>query len=220
MSEETNDASKTIPLVVLWSVAGNAIMLLIVGITFIFCLGDLDSVLNSPTGQPMLQVFYNATQSVAGTSVMAAVVIVVLMSACVGQVATSSRQMVFCKRSRYELSSIPCRFSLANLTTHAGFPGSRFLGKVPAGWNVPINAIVVSAIVPSILSLINLGIYALPKEKVTGSSTDNQPQAPRPRLMPSTHSALSRSYSHMRSRSDASSGGDFAERLFQRAGGR
>ena len=93
MSEETNDASKTIPLVVLWSVVGNAIMLLVVGITFIFCLGDLDSVLNSPTGQPMIQVFYNATQSVAGTSVMAAVVIIVLMSACVGQVATSSRQM-------------------------------------------------------------------------------------------------------------------------------
>jgi amino acid permease len=68
-------------------------MLLVVGITFIFCLGDLDSVLNSPTGQPMIQVFYNATQSVAGTSVMAAVVIIVLMSACVGQVATSSRQM-------------------------------------------------------------------------------------------------------------------------------
>lgn len=93
MSEETNDASKTIPLVVLWSVAGNAAMLLIVGITFISCLGDLDSVLNSPTGQPMIQVFYNATQSVAGTSVMVAVVVVIFMSACVGQVATSSRQM-------------------------------------------------------------------------------------------------------------------------------
>ena len=93
MSEETNDASKTIPLVVLWSVVGNAIMLLVVGITFIFCLGGLESVLNSPTGQPMIQVIYNATQSVAGTSVMAAVVIIVLMSACVGQVATSSRQM-------------------------------------------------------------------------------------------------------------------------------
>jgi choline transport protein len=93
MSEETADASKTIPLVVLWAVAGNAVMLLLVGITFIFCLGDLDSVLNSPTGQPMIQVFYNATQSVAGTSVMVAVVVIVLMSACVGQVATSSRQM-------------------------------------------------------------------------------------------------------------------------------
>lgn len=93
MSEETNDASRTIPLVVLWAVAANALMLIVVGITFIFCLGDLDSVLNSPTGQPMIQVFYDATQSQAGTGVMVAVVIVVFVSACVGQVATASRQM-------------------------------------------------------------------------------------------------------------------------------
>jgi amino acid transporter len=93
MAEETEDASRTIPLVVVWAVAGNALMLLAVGITFIFCLGDLDSALNSPTGQPMIQVFYNATQSVAGTSVMVTVVIIIFMSACIGQVATSSRQM-------------------------------------------------------------------------------------------------------------------------------
>jgi L-asparagine transporter-like permease len=79
--------------VVTSSVALNAVMLLIVGITFIFCLGDLDSVLNTPTGQPMIQVFYNATQSVAGTSIMVVVIIIILLSACVGQVATSSRQI-------------------------------------------------------------------------------------------------------------------------------
>lgn len=93
MSEETKDASRTIPLVVLWAVVTNAAMLLIVGITFIFCLGDLDSVLNTATGQPVIQVFYNATQSVAGTSVMIAVIIIIFLSACVGQVATASRQM-------------------------------------------------------------------------------------------------------------------------------
>jgi choline transport protein len=93
MSEETEDTSRTIPLVMVWAVAANAVMLLVVGITFIFCLGDLDSILNSPTGQPLIHVFYNATQSVAGTCAMVAVVIVVFMSACVGQVATSSRQM-------------------------------------------------------------------------------------------------------------------------------
>lgn len=93
MSEETNDASRTIPLVVTSSVALNAVMLLVVGITFIFCLGDLDSVLNTRTGQPAIQVFYNATQSVVGTSFMVAIIIIILLSACVGQVATSSRQM-------------------------------------------------------------------------------------------------------------------------------
>ena len=93
MSEETKDASRTIPLVVVWAVASNALMLIVVGWTYIFCLGDLDSVLNSETGQPMIQVFYNATRSHVGTSIMVVVVIVIFISAGVGQVATASRQM-------------------------------------------------------------------------------------------------------------------------------
>lgn len=77
----------------MWAVGTNAIMLILVGITLVFCIGDLDSVLNSATYQPSIQVFYNATQSVAGTSVIIAVIIIILVSACVGQVATASRQM-------------------------------------------------------------------------------------------------------------------------------
>ncbi|KAM0722080.1 hypothetical protein Q7P37_003006 [Cladosporium fusiforme] len=154
MSEETKDASKTIPLVVVWAVVANAVMLLVVGITFIFCLGDLDSVLNSPTGQPVIQVFYNATQSIAGTTVMVVVVIVILMSACVGQVATSSRQMWSFARDQ-----APHHGYMHALTStiSIGLPGSRFLENVPDKWEIPINAIVVSAICTSILSLINLG---------------------------------------------------------------
>ncbi|KAI7278009.1 amino acid transporter-like protein [Hortaea werneckii] len=63
MSEEVQDASRTIPAVIIWAVVSNAAMLLLVGITYIFCLGDLNSVLNSATGQPVIQVFYDATGS-------------------------------------------------------------------------------------------------------------------------------------------------------------
>lgn len=100
MSEEVHDASRTVPLVLLWAVASNALMLLVVGITFIFCLGDLDSVLDTATGQPVIQVFYNATQSIAGTSIMIAVIVIIFLSACVGQVATASRQMWSFARDR------------------------------------------------------------------------------------------------------------------------
>ncbi|KAI7364579.1 hypothetical protein KC354_g5572 [Hortaea werneckii] len=63
MSEEVQDASRTIPAVIIWAVVSNAAMLLLVGITYIFCLGHLDTVLNSATGQPVIQVFYDATGS-------------------------------------------------------------------------------------------------------------------------------------------------------------
>jgi hypothetical protein len=119
----------------------NAVMLLVVGITFIFCLGDLDSVLNTPTGQPMIQVFYNATQSVAGTSIMVVLIIIILLSACVGQVATSSRQIWSFARDKGALRYSPpppvsimlikCGISQASLD-HIGLRGSHQLGTFPS----------------------------------------------------------------------------------------
>jgi len=100
LSEETNDASWTIPQVVLAAVGTNAIMLLVVGITYIFCLGDLDSVLSTPTYMPMIQVIYNATQNHVGTTIITMVVMIILLSACVGQVATASRQLWSFARDR------------------------------------------------------------------------------------------------------------------------
>ena len=93
MSEEVEDASRTVPNVIVSAVAFNALLLLVVGITYIFCLGDLDSVLDTETGQPVIQVFFNATKSHAGTTVMVVYIILTLLAAGVGQIATSSRQM-------------------------------------------------------------------------------------------------------------------------------
>jgi amino acid transporter len=93
MAEEVNDASRTLPKVIIWAVITNAAMLILVGITYVFCIGNVQQVLNTPTYQPVIQVFYNATRSKAGTTVMCVVIIVIFISACVGQVATASRQM-------------------------------------------------------------------------------------------------------------------------------
>ncbi|KAK3722150.1 hypothetical protein LTR37_002583 [Vermiconidia calcicola] len=140
MSEEVQDASRTVPNVIMCAVAGNAVLLILVGITLIFCLGDLESALYSPTYQPVIQIFYNATKSRAGTTVMISVIIVIFLSACVGQVATASRQMWSFARDR-------------------GLPFSGWLEQIAPGWNIPIHAIIVSATVTSCLSLINIGSY-------------------------------------------------------------
>ena len=103
LSEETHDASWTIPRVVLAAVTTNAVMLLVVGFTYIFCLGDLDSVLDTPTYQPVIQVFFNTTQSYVATTIMTLVIIVILLSAAVGQVATASRQLWSFARDRGEI---------------------------------------------------------------------------------------------------------------------
>lgn len=68
-------------------------MFIIMGATFVFCVGDLESVMNTPTYQPFIQVFFNATQSHAGTTIMVVIILIMLLAAAIGETATSSRQL-------------------------------------------------------------------------------------------------------------------------------
>ena len=128
------------PKSIMWSVVPNALMAFIMGTTFVFCLGDLNSVLNTATGEPFIQVFYNATQSYAGTNAMTAIIVIMLTSACISEVATASRQLWSFARDQ-------------------GLPGSGWLSRVSPGSNLPLRAISVSLVISTLLSLINLGSY-------------------------------------------------------------
>jgi choline transport protein len=79
-AEEVQDASIVLPKVLIWSIVPNGIMAVLMGVTFIFCIGDIDSVLASPTNEPFIQVFYNATQSYAGATIMASIIAIMLTS--------------------------------------------------------------------------------------------------------------------------------------------
>jgi amino acid transporter len=120
------------------SVVVNVTLVFIVVITLCFTLGDADSVLASPTGYPFIQVFYNATQSYAGTNVMTAIIIVMLSACAVSEVAAASRQI----------------WSFAR---DGGLPGHSWLSKISPGWNIPLPAVAVSLTVSALLSLINIG---------------------------------------------------------------
>ncbi|KAF7192922.1 putative amino-acid permease C15C4.04c [Pseudocercospora fuligena] len=138
MSEEINDASKVLPIAMAFSVSLNIMLCLIMGTTLIFCLGDLDSAMNSTTGQPFIQIYYNATQSRAGTSAMVAIAIMLITSSGVNELATSSRQLWAFARD-------------------GGLPCSRWLSHVSPGLNIPLRAICVSFTVSCLLALINIG---------------------------------------------------------------
>ena len=58
-----------------------------------FCLGSYDAAINTPTGQPWVEIVYNATQSKGGTIAMTVVVLILLAACAVNNVTTSSRQL-------------------------------------------------------------------------------------------------------------------------------
>lgn len=92
MSEEIKDASLVLPRAIMWAASVNGSLGFIMVITFCFTLGNIFDILATPTGYPFIQVFYNATQSNAGTSIMTAILIINITSACISTVATVSRQ--------------------------------------------------------------------------------------------------------------------------------
>lgn len=89
----------------------NASLAFLMCVTLVFRMGDVESISSTTTGYPFIQVFYNATQSYAGTNVMVAIMIVLLTVCCISEVATASRQIWSFARDR-------------------GLPGSSWLSKV------------------------------------------------------------------------------------------
>lgn len=131
-------------------------MALIMGATFVFCIGDINEVLETPTYEPFIQVFFNATQSYAGATVMTFIIMLMLTSACISEVATASRQLWSFARDNGTYHEI-CLSFFANGVS--GLPFSGWLSQVTPGWNIPLHAISVSVVISSLLSLINIGSY-------------------------------------------------------------
>ncbi|KAK1079253.1 hypothetical protein LTR33_006541 [Friedmanniomyces endolithicus] len=141
MSEETESASRSLPRSIMWSTYVNASLGFIMVVTLIFTMGDLTVIAASPTGWPFLQVFFNATQSYAGTSVMSLLLILPLTGSVIACVATASRQIWAFARDN-------------------GVPFSATVRHIYPKSSIPLNAIMISLIVCVLLSLINLGSTA------------------------------------------------------------
>lgn len=138
MSEELLDASHTLPRSMIMTTVFNGAFGWIMVITFSFCIGDLGEVIASPTGYPFMQVFYNSTESASSATAMSVFIVAMTVFSNLTMVATSSRQL----------------FAFAR--DHA-VPFSSWFSEIKAGWDVPLNAILTTFLISSLLSLINIG---------------------------------------------------------------
>ena len=93
IAEEIKNASDTLPRAMLWGVGLNAVLGYVAVFTICFTVTDPQALLDSDTGYPFIQLFYNVTKSHAGTDIMTAIVIITLVSAVISEIATASRQI-------------------------------------------------------------------------------------------------------------------------------
>ena len=141
MAEETKNASTVVPKAMIASYFINAGLGFIMTVTFCFMLKDYDDVLDSPVGLyglPFIQVFVNATNSVAGGTALIAILTSLQVIGIVNWMASNARQIFAFARDR-------------------GLPFGNWIAKVNSTGTNPTNSLLVVWGFAVTITLISLG---------------------------------------------------------------
>lgn len=111
MAEEIQNASTVIPWSMLSTVGINGVLGFAMLLAVLFCAGNIDNALMSPTGFPFIEIFREATNAVGGATGMTVIILLAQILACIGILATTSRMTWAFARER-------------------GIPGYKYLAKV------------------------------------------------------------------------------------------
>jgi choline transport protein len=91
MSEEVQNAPTVIPRMLVQTIAINGTLAFAFVIVLLFCVGDYMAALSSPTGYPIIQIFYQATGSARAATAMQCGIVAVGFISSLGVVASVSR---------------------------------------------------------------------------------------------------------------------------------
>lgn len=138
MAEEIENAAVVIPRSIIASVVVNGTLGFSIALAVLFCLGDQEAALKTPTKYSFIEVFTSAVQSKRGGSAMTAVIIYALIFSIVGFVATSSRMLWAFARER-------------------AIPGHSYIARVDQRTKLPIWSILATVVINALLSLIQFG---------------------------------------------------------------
>jgi choline transport protein len=140
MTEEMKNASKEAPRAIVMSVWLGAISGFVFLVSAFYCIGDIEATATSPTGVPLIQIFYDSTQSVGGSCWLATMVTVICLLASNALTAEGSRSLYAFARDH-------------------GLPFSKVFAKVEPKRQVPMYSVLLCLAVQMALQSIYFGSY-------------------------------------------------------------
>lgn len=141
MAEETYNANVNIPRAMIGAVVINGVAAFAYILTVLYSITNTDAVLNTPTGFPIIAVYQQATHNPKAATAMLVAVLLVFCMALFGCTASVSR------------------LTWAFARDH-GLPFSGYLSHITP-WNAcPTRTVVLTSLITSLLSLINIGSTA------------------------------------------------------------
>ncbi|TKA55667.1 hypothetical protein B0A55_11956, partial [Friedmanniomyces simplex] len=142
LSEETRDASKSVPRMIVGTVLVNGAMGFVFIITYAYCITSVEAVISSTSPFPFINVFLAALGSRAGT-------VCLMTIPCILSVCTSLNALAAASRQAWALSR------------DNALPFSSWFRKIVViGTPIPLNAVLFSVSILVIIALINIGSTA------------------------------------------------------------
>jgi amino acid transporter len=138
MAEEMTHPSRDAPRAIIMSVAIGAVTGFAFLLTLCFCIGDISSTADTSTGSPVLQIFYDSTNSKVATCFMGSMITVIMFVSTISLITDGSRSLYAFARDH-------------------GLPFSGFLSQVSKKRQVPVNAVVVTVVIQMAFNSIYFG---------------------------------------------------------------
>ncbi|THW10477.1 amino acid transporter [Aureobasidium pullulans] len=138
LGEEIKDASRTLPLSMVFTSSMNYAVGFMMTITVMYVSSNFDQAIADATGESYVAVIYAATQSKTATTILTVIILVLFFCTAINTVTTSSRQL----------------FAFAR---DGGLPFSDVLARVEPRTGLPINALLTTFGVTFVLSWIICG---------------------------------------------------------------
>ncbi|KAF2439660.1 amino acid transporter [Karstenula rhodostoma CBS 690.94] len=138
MCEEIRHSSTALPNALLGSIAINGVTGFAMLVAILYCIGDIDAALNTPTGYSFIEILTQGTSSVAGGTALSALLVIMFMLCTMGTVASASRQLWAFARDN-------------------AVPNARIISYVHPTLKIPLVSILSTCTISCLLSLINIG---------------------------------------------------------------
>lgn len=138
MCEEIKDATKKAPQAMVLSVYIGAVTGFIFLVSVCFCIGDIESVANTSTMVPLIQIFFDSTGSKVASCLLASFITVIIFGAANALMAEGARSLYAFARDK-------------------GLPFSSYISEVEPRNHIPVTAIIIVTVVQMMFNSIYLG---------------------------------------------------------------
>jgi amino acid transporter len=138
MVEELKDARKQAPRAMILSVYIGALTGFIFLVAVCFCIGDIETVANTSTLVPLIQIFYDSTNSKVGSCFLASFIVIIDLGCSNALLAEGARSLYAFARDR-------------------GLPFSSVISKVEPKHQIPVAAILLGTVIQMAFNSIYFG---------------------------------------------------------------